>query len=477
MLAAVCAATSHPRAQTTAPEPAYVARGRKTEAQQTALKARVEQLHGALEAALAAHAPDLLPQLELPPAPKPGYQRLPTLVPDTPPPAAPKPQVVSFYWGWSDTQLSRLTTRATSLDEQLAAALAESGSAQHERLAQVVKGYTDLVRERRGVDSDVDYNWFWQRDIVRRRAWYDERTRLLDRLDVAQRAGQPVPADVLDQLGRAYPPDCVRIEHPTPTDTVMTVQMITDVEDDAFIRAFMNAVERYWRVDDQGRTFRTRLDITRISPAQLYCGDTTAAACAPPAVGAPVDVPAHLARFPKGRAVLTTGAGALHVTSGPAVMLGPHTVSPRTLAHEFGHVLSFDDEYIRGYRDADADGFRILELILDPTDIMSAPGHGHVSWSHVSRLEVGYEVQQQMAAGLKALYEQRNGAAAVTAFERVLQLVPTHYGATLQLAKALDAAGRNADARRQWERVSAAAAAIADRATMDTASARLGTVR
>lgn len=49
--------------------------------------------------------------------------------------------------------------------------------ARHECLRAAVRNSQDVVRDRRGVDADVDYDRFWQRDIVSRRTWYDERTR------------------------------------------------------------------------------------------------------------------------------------------------------------------------------------------------------------------------------------------------------------------------------------------------------------
>lgn len=115
-----------------------------------------------------------------------------------------------------------------------------------------------------------------------------------------------------------------------------------------------------------------------------------------------------------------------------------------------------------------------MELVLDPADIMSAPGQGDVTPSHFERLAVGREARQQMANGMKALYTLRDGALAVSAFERVLTLSPAHYGATLQLAKVLDAAGRTTDAEQQWRTVLAAATAINDHATIADARSRLG---
>ena len=74
-----------------------------------------------------------------------------------------------------------------------------------------------------------------------------------------------------------------------------------------------------------------------------------------------------------GGAVLTTGANSTHVL-GRSINVGPHDIAPNPLAHEFGHILGFVDRYFRGYRDQGPDGFEVLEVVIDPEDIMSAPG-------------------------------------------------------------------------------------------------------
>src|SRR5262249_43233201 len=58
-----------------------------------------------------------------------------------------------------------------------------------------------------------------------------------------------------------------------------------------------------------------------------------------------------------------------------------------------------------------------------------------------------------MNAGLDAFYKRGDPAAAVVHFRQVLALNPNHYGATFQLAKALDAAGRAEEARSFWVKV------------------------
>jgi Flp pilus assembly protein TadD len=78
-----------------------------------------------------------------------------------------------------------------------------------------------------------------------------------------------------------------------------------------------------------------------------------------------------------------------------------------------------------------------------------------------------------MAQGLDALYTKRDPAAAVPLFRQVLAQNPEHYGATYQLATALDQSGKPAEARPLWEKVLKMAGAIGDTRTADTARTRL----
>jgi len=78
-----------------------------------------------------------------------------------------------------------------------------------------------------------------------------------------------------------------------------------------------------------------------------------------------------------------------------------------------------------------------------------------------------------MTLGLNLLYAKNDPAAAAEQFRALLRRNSTHYGATYQLATALDRAGQAADARAQWVKVLGMATAIQDTATANTARARL----
>ena len=78
-----------------------------------------------------------------------------------------------------------------------------------------------------------------------------------------------------------------------------------------------------------------------------------------------------------------------------------------------------------------------------------------------------------MKAGLDAMYTRKDAEAAVRHFRKVLELKATHYGATFQLAKALDAAGRPEEARPLFEKMKLLAQATGDKETLAAVTERL----
>src|SRR2546422_421102 len=84
---------------------------------------------------------------------------------------------------------------------------------------------------------------------------------------------------------------------------------------------------------------------------------------------------------------------------------------------------------------------------------------------------------EMMGAGLDALYTRHDPTEAAAQFRKVLERNPTHYGATFQLAYALDQAGKGEEARPLWEKVLQMAEGYNDKQTADTARARLAAQR
>ena len=75
--------------------------------------------------------------------------------------------------------------------------------------------------------------------------------------------------------------------------------------------------------------------------------------------------------------------------------------------------------------------------------------------------------------GVALLYQRNDPVGAAAAFRKVLELNPTHYGATYQLAKTLSWTGQSADARPLWERVLQMSVALRDTTSERIARAML----
>lgn len=464
----------------------YAVRGHQVDARQRANHDRVDALFRSLQTLLSARAPGLLPRIAPPPPTTAGYGILPRLIPDaTRPRVAPEPTVARYSW---DRTLAQMDNAERDLDalETVLSNLAGARRVRRPALEDAIRRYRAVVERRTRLDAGVDYNWLWQRRIDADRRLFDRLTQALD-IAVARRAATPgttgTPAtDGTSAIG--FDPPLFLTVSDEATHALVRVRLYTDIDDAAFVGHVVSAIERHWRTRDDRRRYAVRLDVVRLTPAALYCGvravspaDTSATPCRPPAPREPIDVTAHVARFPSDGVVLTTGAASLQ-TSGPrALVLSPHEVSGRTLAHEFGHLLGFPDAYLRGYRDLGEAGFEVQEYVPDLTDLMASPGYGSVSVSHFERLLTAYTIRQRMDDGLSALYTRHDAPTAVERFRDVLARNPGHYGARVQLAKALDTAGRPADARPVWEAVLAAAEGIGDSATVLMARTRLGEPR
>jgi hypothetical protein len=461
----------------------YKSRGREVEARQRVLGDAVARFHRSLSDTLRLRAPDLLPRLEPPPGIATGYQLLPRVLPaESKQPTTQPSQLVSYSWRWSQTLMERETAALTKLEGDLA------GSAgRRSALDSLVTGYRGLTDRKRLVDADVNYNWLWQGEITRVRPVFDKNSALIDAL-LRQRTAQPdaqrradsalVAAGLSSDVHQVDPPTFLTLEQRGAEITVR-VPMVTDIEDTAFVSAFVRVVSSSWQARSaDGTTYRLVLAMQSISPQDLYCGKVApafATTCAPPTKGAAINMAEHLARFPAGAAILTTGALSSHFEGGRAIVLSPHDAPRHMLVHEFGHVLGFRDAYIRGYRDAGRDGFVVTELVVDNSDVMGNSKDGSVKASHFERLRFVAEVPAIMKLGLTAFYERGDTRAAVARFQDVLMRQPGHYGASFQLAKALDALGQAAEAAKQWAKVLKAAEAIGDTATMRQVRARLST--
>ncbi len=81
--------------------------------------------------------------------------------------------------------------------------------------------------------------------------------------------------------------------------------------------------------------------------------------------------------------------------------------------------------------------------------------------------------EQAMKRGLDLLYARSDPIGAVKDFRKVLEQNPNHYGATFQIAMALDRSGQSKEARPFWEKMLKMAEAVSDKETIATARTRL----
>jgi len=472
-------AQQSPRQSSAAP---YVSRGKQVDSLQRALANRTSGFHDALASVLRQVAPDLLPRLEPPPPIATGYQLLPRFVPERAPVAVPTaPQLVSYSWRWSETLMAQETATLGRLEATLARTPATARS--RGALDSLVTDYRGLVERKRLVDADVNYNWLWQAEIARARPIFDRATALQNmilaqnsRSDTSVRSA--IERGLAESVTRVDPPPFLKFERPAGGTWMIVVPLVTDILDTVFVGAFKNAVEQRWQSKTPAAEYRVVLDLRMLTPRSLYCPQAAGtakpdSACAPPARGAAIDLSAHIARFPPNVAILTTGAGSTHFTAGRAIVLSPHDAPYSVIAHEFGHALGFRDAYLRGCHDAGAEGYVVTELVVDHGDIMGNSRAGSVLPQHFERLLAVKDASVLMQAGLAAFYERNDARTAVEKFREVLQRQPFHYGATFQLAKALDQDGRHAEAAVWWARALEAAELISDTATARHARERL----
>jgi len=356
--------------------PAYVREGDRVERrfreQRDRLNAFFQELRTTVQReAPAPEAPDLMRQLQNAPPPTNvwGYRMLPRIIDISQPPTP----ISTFSYSWAATE-GYITGEATKLDRarsDLARVTVVDAPEKLSLLFELVATYRELLKNQSTVDQYIQYNRFWQREIAGDRGRFDNLTQVYNMM----KAGSPDIADAIRKvLGKPKAPRFVRLRKEGSIAVTLQVRLYTDIADNAWLSQAKSAIEDFWRAEEGGAQYAIRIDIRKIG-----LRDT-------PENGEHIDLEKHLARFPNDGGVLTTGAQFTYGSVGRAVVLGPGDLTPRTLAHEFGHVLGFPDGYIRGYADLGERGFEILELTSFFDDIMSAPREGHVQAAHFKLL-------------------------------------------------------------------------------------------
>jgi len=400
------------------PIPTYIQRSNLVQEHYQLHSKRLQGYYESLSAALKATAPDLLAMLEFPKPLQHGYQILPKIIGDRlSPEQRPRARSAWYSWPWTEELIDGEIKEIVHSEAELKRATALSSAARRGVYEKLARSYPQIRQRQQNIHAHIQYNHLWQAAIAGDRPGYDretvlhdavlERQAILDavkapddaafkkalaelkRIDASHSLAEVksdlierekrLARDIHDATDPVGAPAFVRVEHRGPHLWVFHMPFYTDIEDHDFVQSVKGTIEKIWRVRDGNDEFRVELAISFIPVNELYIERQ------PPRPGDKIDARQHLALFPLDRAILTTGALTTHVY-GRAIVLGPHDIVPRVLAHEFGHVLGFRDTYFRGYKDLGSNGFQVMEVVAEPNDIMGAPGTGPVLRRHFERI-------------------------------------------------------------------------------------------
>jgi hypothetical protein len=362
--------------------PSYVREGNRVETEFHSYTDRLTRYFQTLRATVEREvspeeAAALLRRLETPPpsAGIYGYQMIPKIV-EIPQPPTPI-RTFSYSWPITEGYVKSEDSRLERAKAELARVAQVSAGQKFALLSGLIDQYAELFRNQKTVDQYIEYNRFWQRAIVESRSRFDKMTQLYHLM----KSGNPDTAGTIrEALGKPDAPKFVHLKRQGSNRIVLQVRVYTDIQDDSYLSQVRRVIEETWRADEDGVQYGVEVDLRKIAAPDLYRGRNV------PQAGDHLDLDKHVARFPSDGGVLTTGAEFTYGSVGRYVAFGPGDLAPRTLAHEFGHILGFNDGYIRGYNDLGEKGFEILELTAFFDDIMSAPREGHVQPTHFKLL-------------------------------------------------------------------------------------------
>jgi len=362
--------------------------------QRDAWAADMQRIHTALLSRIEAEAPELRERLDpRPPSSREvGYGVLPELLAN-PPEASVQPRERRYSLEKISTSFAP-TIRDAAI---LAARATEEPSA---GLEELLGEYEGLKASLANLQDHLAYHEFWQASVAAIPQVYAKRAQTLEMVrewnSLRRSPGDGVrlgelEAGIRDRLTPFTRTPGLGITASPDAGSSLGVRVYTDLEDDSFLQIFATAVEDAWThsAAAEASGLSVELELVRLEASALY-PET------PPTRGSSLDIEDHLQRFPAGALVLTTGAASTHAEVGRYIQLGSSPIRPRTLAHEFGHLLGFTDGYLRAVEGESTDPFGVLLIewtgLFD--DLMGDARRGRPTTGLFERLKEAY-VQPQ----------------------------------------------------------------------------------
>lgn len=240
--------------------------------------------------------------------------------------------------------LETLEQRIDQAGKQLANLSLSDGPSQA-----LIDDYISLRDEFDNIQLHLNYHDYWQGAAIEYAGWFANKRHL------SKQAAQLLKLKDADpQIFEKVRNDFARaISGFMPASNGVSCQMhndqahfklalSTDIESAAFRDALKETVEARFSGPATQLHVTLEMELSYLSPDTLYQGN-------PPEHGSRLDANDHIPRFGGNKAVITTGAAATHAFVGQRIELGGAPTSRRTLAHEVGHILGFNDVYLRNF--------------------------------------------------------------------------------------------------------------------------------
>jgi hypothetical protein len=262
-------------------------------------------------------------------------------------------------------------------------------------LEHLIAEYERLQPKLKNLDSHINYHSMWQQAAIDDAEFFARQNRIhartiewdRSRANVEPHASAAARMEIAELVAPFRPIPGLHIELDGSGTRVLPVSVATDITDATFLEKFRRGVLDAFSESEAARSrrFRVALTFNRIAPASLYPDG-------PPEIGSAIDEGAHVARFPDGALVLTTGAKRTHARVGRYIQLGTDPTVSRSLAHEFGHLLGFKDAYLRAFEGTPDDPFGcvFVEWTGLRNDLMGSPSRGLVTVAMIDQLLKAY---------------------------------------------------------------------------------------